>query len=70
MLHYTRRMPRQLPFRDYSITPIVAFVLLTAVVVRGDVVQTLTKPWFLAVGGLLVVSAGADLWRLRRQKRT
>ena len=69
MLHYTRRMAGQLPFRDYSITPIVAFVLLTAVVVRGDVAETLTQPWFLGVGGLLAVSAGADLWRMRRQKR-
>jgi hypothetical protein len=54
------------PFRDFSITPGLALVALTIIIVEGNTRATLTRPWFLAFLAVVAVSIGFDLWRARR----
>jgi hypothetical protein len=57
----------QLPFRDYSLTAILAFAALTIAIVKGTM-ATLQQWWFIALIALVAVSAGLDLWRMKRDR--
>jgi hypothetical protein len=59
-------MKVELPFRDYSVTLLLAFAALTLVIIRGDALDTLRRPWFLGLLAVLAISIVADVWRKRR----